>query len=205
MRCGMKKILLIIAILFIPWTVQGQMLQAVVSASGTGGGASCTLKETISDTSGGDQGAIFLLHTWYSGSFIPTSSYTMTQIGAAWKIQTGTPLYSAVTAYIYSDAAPGPGTMIATSTNTVSGALTGSYVYYTWQFAGVSLTNGTRYHLVVKEATFDWGYNEYLYWGKVEVGATTNDGTFQSDDGAAWTLQQESIIVAVKTYTGTCP
>lgn len=168
--------------------------------------SSCTLQDQLGLPNNTDQNAVFLSTTWYAGTFIPVTSYTMTQISAALKISVGSPLYSAVTAYIYTDANPKPGTLIATSTNTVSSTLTSSYVFYAWQFSGVSLTGSTRYHLVLKEASFDGGYNEYSFWGGNNSGSTTSDGYFTSSDGTTWSANVNSYInPTIRTYVGTCP
>ena len=86
---------------------------------------------------------------WEGTSFVPSSDYALTRLSMKLKIHAGTPTGN-VTAYVYSNNAGKPGTLLATSTTTISAAtVTSTAAWFTWDFAGIALTSGTTYHLVL--------------------------------------------------------
>jgi len=121
---------------------------------------------------------------WISHSFVAGSSYTLTQLAV--KIyKNGSPTDS-ITAAIYDgeETFHTPVNSLGESTNSVDlstlSTTPGAYVNFT--FAGVALTNGTRYHVILKRSTV--GDPNYPGWRT----DTSSQSQYQrySADGGSW-------------------
>jgi len=90
-----------------------------------------------------------------ANKFVPASSYTLTQLEVGLKLGSGTPLDSALHAYIATDNAGSPSDTMTEATNTLLTDLTAGCAYYAFQFAGYALTSGTTYWVVLELETVD--------------------------------------------------
>jgi hypothetical protein len=144
--------------------------------------------DTFSNVAGHENIAM----SWTAGA-----SYTLTQASPKLN-KAGSPTQT-LTAYLYADSGNKPATLLGTSTNTIAAstlaASPGSYVDF--QFAGVSIVSGTRYHLVVGGSALDpsncpqWRYSGSA--GGAEYAS-------YSADRSAWTTDESSVQGTFKTY-----
>lgn len=133
---------------------------------------------------------------FYSTSFVASTSYVL----AAWEAyvqQNGTPTMDVV-AHIYSDDGGGnPNSLLGTSINIISAStFPASYDWVQFAFSGVSLANGTRYHLVLSNSLYD--ASNYYRWGR-ETGATS-EYINKSADGQSWTTEFTGQQFDFRTY-----
>jgi hypothetical protein len=129
--------------------------------------------------------ALFQWNDWGAMSFTASSSYTLTRIDVALiGVGTGvmvTPVYGS----IYSDNSNKPGTQNVTSSPTSEQyTLSGTAAYYSWFFAGLTVTNGNRYWFVLHTAQN--GTNYYKIKGYYTGGA---DEQTSYDGGATWSSE----------------
>ena len=86
-------------------------------------------------------------------SFVASASGNITQVQASLRVILGSPNCT-IQANLYSDAGGVPGTLISSSTNTISStSLTGSYSVETFNFSAGPLTNTTQYWIVFTTPT----------------------------------------------------
>lgn len=113
-------------------------------------GGTPTLKQDLGSSYGdhigvGDDSA----HEFAGYSFTASSSYTLTSVKMYMYIYSAQDPF-AIHAYIHAASGTAVGSRLATSTNTINAeTLTGPGAYYEFTFSGVSLTNATRYYVVV--------------------------------------------------------
>lgn len=135
-----------------------------------------------------------------SSSFVPGSSYTLTKIEIPLAIGLGSPSFD-INVYLYSDDGSGsngkPSTLLATSTTTLAAnTLTSSFVYYPFLFSGYALTNGTKYHIVVKSSAYD--ASNHAKWSINS--AEASNATCISANGSSWSSNDSSSQGDFKTY-----
>lgn len=127
----------------------------------TGGSVEKQSQTTGTDTSGAFDSA----NRVYVGTdFVAASSYTLTRFDL-YLLRIGSPTGN-ITAYIYSNSGGAPNTLLGTSTNTIDASTISdaSPEWITWNFSGVSLSNGTVYWIeITKSAGDDSNYiGDYL-------------------------------------------
>jgi hypothetical protein len=144
------------------------------------------------------------IHTdaWSAGQFTASSSYTAVEIGAFFNSNTGTAFVGPANAYIYSNNAGVPGTVIATATATIQPTVTASSVEYDWNFSGVSLTNGTVYWFVLYAAV---NATNYPAIALAHPGGATVYHVYGTN-GTTWTNDSAGYQPQLNIYvTGTNP
>ncbi len=186
----MKTFLIGILLLLVcisPALSQEQTARMNIGMIGAGGCDTLTDSRTTND---GYQHSMSDLAT----GFVAGSNYTLCKIEVALYINSGTPS-GVITAYIYDDSSTSPGSVIATSTNTVDPTtLPGpepAYDWYTFNFSGVSLTNGTRYWIVL-DITANWTIGWRLDNGDGHWAYGTH--------GSTWTVYYTDKQGMFKTY-----
>jgi len=179
-------------------TQVGNLNQSINPASQLAqvGGESVVLRQNLG-VSPNSYNSIVEVRQYESGSFTADSNYTLTQIEVALNKNSGSPLTNPVTAYIYSDSSGHPGSILGTSINTLSDVLTSGYAYYSFQFAGVALVNGTRYHVVLKAAI---DASNYPNWGML-TGQAGQQMYYSVSNGTTWVLDSDNGQAAIKTYS----
>lgn len=112
----------------------------------------------------------------------PDANYTITRVELYLKRVDGGGAAADLVCEIRADNSGVPGTLLATSTNTiVSADVSTSYGWAAFNFTGLAVTNGTPVYLVVKGATTD-AANYYTWRG----GALATGDIERSSDGASW-------------------
>jgi hypothetical protein len=120
--------------------------------------------------------------TFVGSQWTTAATYTLCRLTTR-IYRVGTPT-GTITAYIYTNNLGEPGTLLATSTTTISaGALTDSTAGEDagFTFAGLSLTSGTAYYMVLGSSAVS-GAN-FVRW---VAGATSTGNTDSSADATTW-------------------
>lgn len=152
----------------------------------TTGGTTYSLQETIGAVT--TQFATKLASTasvrYFSSSHSPASNFTLTKLEIYLLRFTAGGSAGDLFAEVRSDSSGTPGSVVATSTNTlVSADISDSTpAYYGFLFTGASLTSGTPYWFTIKSSVISAAENYALYTGVSGVGAI-----YRSDDGSTWT------------------
>lgn len=142
--------------------------------------------------------------TYAAGGFVASSSYTLHRITIfAARVLS---ISNLLTAYIYSadGSTPNePETLLATSTNTVNMNTLNTTADWTaqWEFAGIALTNTTRYFIVIKATTTDW--DNYVNWS-IDTTANPED-CYNSADGLTWSNVFSDAQFNFRTYENDSP
>ena len=158
------------------------------------------------DTLQQDLGAInndynqFQAYYCLGSSFTASSGYTVTRVDVELLTDSGAPFSSAVTAYITADCTlSDTAAILATSTATHQYTLTGSEVYYQWDFAGYLLTNAVRYCIALCVATQD-GTNDARW--PLQKNGITESQRYNNEAAAVgtWGLVQATAQGTMKIY-----
>lgn len=155
-----------------------------------GGVAGCTAPTKDSYATGADfdRGVIY---AYNSASFTTTSAYTVVKVGVS-LIKIGTPPTANVLVYLYDDAAGEPENLIGTSSTILSSAdIATTYTTYYFDFAGVSLSTTTRYHIVIGPDLYTDTLNR-IAWQSNDGGSPT-EGMYRSSDAVTWTAVDTSM------------
>ncbi len=144
-------------------------------------GAASTLKETLGTSAANiDLGAtsdaayVISLHT-------AAATYTLTRIDIQ-MLRIGTGTAGNVTGGIYADSFGSPGSLLASSTNTiVSSDVATTEGPITFSFSGLSVASGTSYWFGASDSTVS-GVNSY----RIRAGALATGTTNKSADGLTW-------------------
>jgi hypothetical protein len=191
----MKKVTIIICSLILlgfacyawAWGVAG-----VSGGQGAAGGGASVQKD--SQTSTGSTDWFATNDKWYAGgSFVAGSSYTLTRVDV-YLSKGGSPTFNA-TGRIFATSGESPtGAALATSTNTPAvsslGAACGTLQF---DFAGLALTNGTTYSIIVEGHGDGANYINACY-------TAGSRGMFYSIDASTWTNWHGSSDIAFVSY-----
>lgn len=141
---------------------------------------------------------------WHATQWtIAAATYTMAQLGFGLVRVSGASTGN-IRTYVWSNliggaVSPCPGTLLATSLNTVDAStITASVVEYLWQFTGLALTHGTPYWFGLSCDAVDATNYIQVVRGSYNA-ARYHD---QSGDGSTWVLKSNGYLYA-KTYTST--
>lgn len=176
---------------YIPWGV----------AAGGGGGGGYTQKQTQgNDTDNNGIATSDSSNFALASSFVASSSYGLKKVSVRLK-KTGTPAYNIV-AEIWSDAAGVPSAIIGSASTTVIDVttLTGSYADYEFIFpSDIALTNGTKYHVVIRPDAVTSDASNYLNWSGNPAGSGTHFG--ENKATLVWGLVQASMDGSLTTFS----
>jgi hypothetical protein len=139
-------------------------------------------------------------HEYFGTSFVATSSYTLTSFQLK-MYKTGSPT-GTITGYVHADTGSGlPGTLLGTSVNTIDASTvaagTPGDFSGTVPFSGVSITNGTKYYLVVRKPTVD--ASNYVTM-RQKFNTVTGNNTALRGDAGAWQAMFADTQLSFKTY-----
>jgi hypothetical protein len=130
-----------------------------------------------------------------SGSFIADQDYNLGQIDVYLRAATA-PSSGNITCYLYSDDGNEPDTVLATSTNTVDATgITSSFAWYSFNFSGYSLSNGTKYHVVI--------YSSEVFDNPVQIGddaAASGVEIYYSEDAVTWASSDVTAQICIQTH-----
>jgi hypothetical protein len=161
----------------------------------SGGAASCQATAKQSYTSGSGDIWFGGGSDWIASSFVVSTGYTLCKAEAAlYKDGTCT---GNITAYIYTNTADAPGSLVAgaTSTNTVSANMNSApATYKSWDFSNIVLASGT-YWLVLLVNPQCSGND--LSWPFGSSGSLDN---YTSEDGSSWSAGASSSQDNFKLY-----
>ena len=135
-------------------------------------------------------------YLYTGGSWTTAKAYTLTQLGA-FLYKTNSPTFN-VSAQIYGDGSSVPGTLLGSSTNSISASSLTSTAHgleYLFQFSGVSLSSGVRYWFAIVASTTGGGY--------VGVGFQSGGSNLMkhSGDGSSWSNVDSAITNSYNTYS----
>jgi hypothetical protein len=166
-------------------------------ARGSSGGTSYTLQQSATDASQVGSAVGDTSAKTYIGHSVAISAATFvcTKVTLIMgRVGTGTPL---LTGYVWADNAGAPGTLLATSTNTVDGTAlvtTGSAADFI--FSGVTLTNGVTYWFGASASAIDLSnYNT------LRCGASSTGAQYRSQNGTTWSNTGITRIGATYLYS----
>jgi len=140
-------------------TVQGLAIasaKTILGVDNTSGGATYTLQETFGADTNQFDFANTGIRTYISSEILAGSSYTITQVEVR-ILRVGAGSAPDLVCEIRADTGSQPDTPpLATSTNTIVSADVGtSMQWVAFQFAGLAVTNATRYYLGLKASSVD--------------------------------------------------
>jgi hypothetical protein len=126
---------------------------------------------------------------------IGVSTFTCTKVRLViGRSGTGAPL---LTGYIWADSAGVPGTLLATSTNTVDGTtLATGGGDADFLFSGVSLVNGTTYWVGASASAID-----AANYNTIRGGSTSSGLLYRSPDGTTWSNTGVTRIINATLYS----
>jgi len=140
---------------------------------------------TIEDQQTGVAGSmLFVASSRHSGeaSFTPTSSYMISRVKATLFVA-GAPAAALLTAKLYSDSADMPGSLLGTSVNTVDGSvITTSDTEVSWDFDGVAVTSGIKYHIAITSNIYTTATDQYK-WRSTPAGNVAGQNIHAGDEG----------------------
>jgi hypothetical protein len=191
----MKTILLVLACLVLATQAQQQLMLTSPRTSGTS--TSYVLKDSQSTSNAIlGIGANSNNNEYGSSAWVAGSSYTLTRLSVFLR-RNGTGTNAVISAFIYSDSANKPSTLLATSSTTYYHSnLPSAGALKTFDFSGQSLTNGTRYHMVVFQNPAYSFQNTYVAYDNT----TAINGIYKSPDASTWTGIDFSAQAAFETY-----
>jgi len=162
-----------------------------------GGAAACSYPQKGVYATGADLDYP-LSYNFVAGSFTTTSAYTVVRIGVT-LIQVGTAPNVQITAYLYDNSSDQPSTLLGTSTDTISATTVSlSRTEYYWNFAGIALSNTTKYHIVLTKAYTD--ASNAIKWTMNDGGATAEEYN-RATTLPTWTTVDTSISPYFSTYS----
>jgi hypothetical protein len=193
----MKRLLIAVIALCALASVAGKRWIPPQPAAGGGGGGT-TLKDDWFNTSEGFENFGTDSTRVYLGTyFVAGSSYNITRVDLALK-KVGSPTFT-VTVEIRGNTANAPGTVLATSSTTISAStLTTGELPYTFDIPSTALTSGTTYWVVVKLSTFQ-DYSNYIQWSQISGSYPGYSMTQKSGNGTSWS-SQANVTCEFQTY-----
>lgn len=133
-----------------------------------------------------------------SGYFTAAKSYSLRKV-SVYLLKTGTTSASKLSCSIYSNGGTSlPNTELAQASEIMDvNTLSGSFAWVDFTFSGVSLNNGTAYHVVIWADSIEVNYCQ---WGTQSTGSLRTCSTTTEKASPTWAAADTSAEACMKLY-----
>lgn len=172
-------LLLILLVIFVPVT----MVQSTIIVQTSNGGE--VLKQTLDDDGIGTFNLGNNVNYYSASRFAANGNYTITKLEIYLGIN-GTPVASEYRMEIWSDTPGEPNVLVSNGASNVFSSLTNEAWNEVTYGTGPSLTNGTRYHVILRDTVGTDSANYVALRYDTEQSGDTDDECRRADNTPTW-------------------